>query len=182
MPDPTLFADAGNMVRDALLSDCGRYRWWLTRQWSDEGPWCCWIMLNPSTADASIDDPTIRRCIAFSRSWGCAGMAVVNLFAFRATDPRQLMKASDPVGEHGNVYIDHWARATTGPTVAAWGNWGAMNNRGRNVALMLEVLGHRLHCLGTTKDGHPKHPLARGKHRVPDGFEPVPFTIQEARQ
>lgn len=179
MNQPKLI-NTGEVSREAEISDCGQYRWWLARLW-DHRPLVCWIMLNPSTADASIDDPTIRRCIAFSKAWGYGGMLVVNLFAFRATDPRQLKLAADPIGEQCNIHLDSAVRRCS-LTIAAWGNHGAFQKRGRNVALMCEVAGLQLHCLGLTNDGHPKHPLARGRHRVPDDAQPIPFKLPEARR
>lgn len=78
------------MERAAEFSGCGRYRYSLRRRWADGGPPACWIMLNPSTADAEKDAPTIRRCIGFSKAWGHNALVVVNLFALRSTDPTAL--------------------------------------------------------------------------------------------
>jgi len=85
------------VVRSAVLSDCGTYRYSLTRRWSP-GPLLGWVMLNPSRADALVDDPTIRRCVGFARRWGFAGIVVRNLYALRATDPRELSRHPAPVG------------------------------------------------------------------------------------
>ncbi|MDB5297796.1 MAG: hypothetical protein JWO31_3779 [Phycisphaerales bacterium] len=81
---PDLFTRAA-----AVLSPCERYRYVLHRWWDESKPAVCWLMLNPSTADAATDDPTIRKCCGFARAWGAGGIAVVNLFALRATDPRR---------------------------------------------------------------------------------------------
>lgn len=180
---PALFTLAHDAVsRDADLSDCLRYRYSLRRWWDDSLPWCCWIMLNPSTADAAKDDPTIKRCIKFSQRWGCGGLFVVNLFAWRATDPRQLLSAADPVGPKNDWSIKTWAEQCQGPLVAAWGaggrlcatgNDGVYDRRDRAVTRLLS--GVRLQCLGTTKDGYPKHPLARGRQRIPDDQTLVPY-------
>jgi hypothetical protein len=94
MSQGDLFGDRG-----ATLSDCGRYRYRLWRRWAD-GPTVLFVMLNPSTADADVDDPTIRRCIGFARSWGAGALEVVNLYAWRATQPAELKAAVGPVGEY----------------------------------------------------------------------------------
>src|SRR5438045_3510538 len=86
--------------RAAAISACGRYRWWLRRSWHQggNGRVLCFIMLNPSTADARTDDPTIRRCMGFARSWGFSTLDVRNLFAWRATEPTELLRTDDPIG------------------------------------------------------------------------------------
>ncbi len=150
------------VCRDALISSCTHYRYWLKRWWADDAgsPWACFIMLNPSTADAAVDDPTIRRCVKFAQAWKCKGIFVVNLFAYRATDPRELLAVDDAIGPE-----NHWAfrQATTlcqGPIVAAWGANPIVERAGtRKVISRICERGHVVHCLGTTKDGHPRHPL-----------------------
>src|SRR3954471_10304152 len=110
------------LYRGAHLSSDGVYRYTLSRLWDTDpvSPEMVWVMLNPSTADAAVDDPTIRRCIGFARLWGYAGIRVVNLFALRAADPKALLAHQDPVGPDN----DHWLRAVTGErfTMAAWGS------------------------------------------------------------
>src|SRR5439155_12676179 len=93
-------ADANTIRRHASFSACRRYRWTLSRWWDNRhgGPWIGWIMLNPSTADARQDDPTIRRCIGFSRAWGFSGCRVCNLYALRSKTPRGLWRVRDPIG------------------------------------------------------------------------------------
>lgn len=138
----------------AEFSSCRRYRYRLWRRWGD-GPWVCWIMLNPSTATATEDDPTIRRCISFSKRWGCGSLDVVNLFAFRSTDPAALKNEDDPVGPENNAAIlKSVDRAAL--VVAAWGVHGTLDGRDARVKALLSG---RLQCLGTTKEGHPRHPL-----------------------
>ena len=93
--------------RSAELSEDSKYRYWLRRSWKygGDGQVICFIMLNPSTADALTDDPTIRRCMGFVRSWGGSVLSVRNLFALRATDPAELRTASDPVGPKGDTHL-----------------------------------------------------------------------------
>ena len=114
-------------------------------------------MLNPSTADARRDDPTIRRCMGFARTWGYGGVEVVNLFALRATDPSRLRIARDPVGPENDAHIRAVARRSSA-LVVAWGIHGALRERDAEV---LALLSRRAptHSLGWTKDGHPRHPL-----------------------
>jgi len=150
---------------DAFLSNDGLYRYSLTRRW-DESDLLCWIMLNPSTADADNDDPTIRRCMSFARAWGYGGILVVNLFAFRATDPKELVKATDPIGPCNNSILETAAKSHV--TVAAWGCGGALKDRGGKVRGLLGDC--ELLCLGLTKDRYPKHPLY-----VPADTVAVPF-------
>lgn len=120
------------------------------------------VGLNPSTADETQDDPTIRRCIAFAKSWGYAGLCMTNLFAFRATDPKDMMVAADPVGPENDGYLLALA-GDTGVIVAAWGANGTHLGRDADVCKLLPVL----HCLALTKDGHPGHPLYLRKTLTP---------------
>lgn len=142
----------------ATFSANRTYRYLLTRTWGD-GPAAAWIMLNPSTADAFADDPTIWRVIGFSRREGCGSVAVVNLYGLRATDPAELWKHPDPVGWHGDDYLTAPARLHADLVIAAWGAGGARKGRGNHAATLLRHIGVDLQCLGTTKDGHPRHPL-----------------------
>lgn len=153
----------------AQLSDCGLYRYSLSRVWDQDKYTVTWIMLNPSTADAAQDDPTIRRCCGFAEAWGLGGIYVVNLFAFRATEPKRLRTAPDPIGPENDSAIIGACMAGN-LTVAAWGTMGELRGRGEQVLAMLR--GQRLtaHHLGLTQGGHPRHPLyARGD------LHPVPF-------
>ncbi len=140
---------------DARISDCGRYRWWLSRSWEGGNGSVCFVMLNPSTADASHDDPTIRRCIGFAKWWGFQSLTVRNLFAFRATDPRELLKADDPTGgEQGDDQIR--AAKNAHMIVVAWGSKVPF---GRDQQALRLLRGAELKCLGLTKSGFPRHPL-----------------------
>lgn len=145
---------------DAVLSDCGRYRYTLSRWWAD-GPRLAWVMLNPSTADAEVDDPTIRRVRGFTQRLGFPGFTVVNLFALRATDPKALLTADDPIGPLNTF---HMAQVIW-PAPLTIAGWGAVNPRLRCRAADVVSdfnagAGNGWHHLGDlTKDGHPRHPL-----------------------
>lgn len=152
----------------AIISDCGTYRYQLSRESHDiyatRGP-ALFIMLNPSTADASLDDPTIRRCRSFAKSWDCAGIVVANLYALRATDPKQLWLHGDPVGPENDYYLQKLAKEHE-TVVCAWGA-NARPDRVDAVKRIFSGRLHRLMCLGITKDGAPRHPLyVRGDQQL----------------
>ena len=118
-------------------------------------------MLNPSTADGEVDDPTIRRCVGFAKKWGYSGITVVNLFALRTTDPNDLYRVSRdndvyPIGPDNDNAIIAGA-ATSDCVVCAWGAHGSYMGRGPQVIKMIGTL--KSMCLGMTKGGQPKHPL-----------------------
>lgn len=154
----TLFDSELGCTADAVLSECGTYRYRLTRIWNPEKPAACFIMLNPSTANATKDDPTIRRCVGFAKSWVCGGIVVVNLFAYRATDPEGLRNTFDPIGPDNERHIRE-AVAGASPVVAAWGAHELAKAAGRVLSGKLIPPGTKLLCLGLTKDGSPRHPL-----------------------
>lgn len=114
-------------------------------------------MLNPSTADDIRDDATIRRCISFARTWGYGALEVVNLFAYRATHPKELRHVADPVGQENDLYLLR-VQSRVETIVVAWGNWGRFQQRNKTV---LNLLADRsvIYCLGLTRLGHPRHPL-----------------------
>lgn len=148
--------------KDAQISVCGQYRYWLTRQWGVSALLLPIIMLNPSKADADIDDPTIRRCMSFARREGFGGISVVNLFSFRATSPADMKATADPIGPRGSEAIERVLQSASivgVPVLAAWGTHGSFRSRDEAVKLSAKGWGTKLVCLGTTKDGHPKHPL-----------------------
>jgi hypothetical protein len=150
----------------AVISDCGTYRYRLTRGPFDSRA-LCFVMLNPSTADAATDDPTIRRCIAFAAREGCPSITVCNAYALRATNPRELRSHRDPVGPHNHIHLDGIACAYDRIVVA----WGATINeqREREVVGILRRYNARLLCLGKTKLGYPRHPLyVRGDQPLED--------------
>ena len=134
------------------------YRYLLTRTWDLAKPPVTWVMLNPSTADAHTDDPTCTRVIRFARREGYGGITVVNLFAYRATDPAVLRVVPDPAGPLNDAFIR--GACPPGRTViAAWGAGEALAARGAAVAGMLAAAGVPLHALGVTGQGQPRHPL-----------------------
>jgi hypothetical protein len=134
----------------------GEYRYLLWRVW-DDGPRVLFVMLNPSTADETKDDPTIRRCIGFARLWGFAGLEVANIFALRSRDPRLLYTHPEPVGPRNNVVIHRRAKAAN-RIILAWGNHGRLKQRGDLV--MREMFKHRdVQAFRMTKHGQPEHPL-----------------------
>ncbi|MGI0011840.1 MAG: DUF1643 domain-containing protein [Nitrososphaera sp.] len=129
---------------------------WSSLSPSANGGLCLFVMLNPSTADKMKNDPTINRCIAYARAWGFGTLEVVNLFAFRSTDPGQLHEVDDPIGPENDRYILN--RATLADCiVAAWGNHGALLGRSDQVRRFLAPKA--VQCLGLNKTGEPKHPL-----------------------
>lgn len=144
--------------RGAVFSADHTYRYFLTRSWEDigDGTRLNIIGLNPSTADARVDDPTIRRCIGFARQWGFSALTMTNLFALRSTDPGGLQWAGDPVGPENDVNLIEQARYAR-VVVAAWGVHGALFGRDAQVQQLLQ--GISLQCLGVTKAWFPKHPL-----------------------
>lgn len=133
---------------------------------------CLFVMLNPSTADAHEDDPTIRRCVAFARSWGYSTLSVVNLFAFRATDPEKLLNAGEPVGPDNDAWIRSEARRSE-LIVAAWGTHGYHQGRDEAVLALLREAGKPVYCLGTTRSGQPRHPLYLPGVALPELLENV---------
>ncbi|QTG82583.1 DUF1643 domain-containing protein [Arthrobacter crystallopoietes] len=138
----------------------GPYRYELTRHWvvSDNPSMLTVVMLNPSTADATQDDPTIRRCIGLAKAAGAEGLRIVNLFALRSTDPGALAQANDPIGPENDEHILTAAREST-RMVAAWSAHPFAARRANIVYEMLRNEDVPLECWGTTKDGHPRHPL-----------------------
>lgn len=142
----------------ALFSPCRRWRYLLWRRWNRDREICAFIGLNPSTADETEDDPTVRRCIRFAKDWGFGSLWMLNAYAFRATDPK-VMKAQgvNALGPLNNEYIAQAAKHAF-MVIAAWGA-DCDELRERDIKLSFEGMGKRLYCLGHTQGGHPKHPL-----------------------
>lgn len=147
--------------RDAALSPCGAYRYWLSREWPDgNGKQVCFLMLNPSTADHTVDDPTIRRCMGFAKRWGYQRLVVRNLFSLRATDPKTLLAHADPVGPAGDEAIQMVKASDL--VVAAWGAMKAdlvVKRERRVVSMMSHPQLVAMMCLEYTGGLKPKHPL-----------------------
>jgi hypothetical protein len=154
-------------MRDAVISPCGTYRYTLGRHIPGDSlihkP-CLFVMLNPSKADATKDDPTIRRCIGFAKREGCTQLTVVNLFAYPATDPVDLdmayMLETDVYGPENNHHIDRELRRHNAGRghliIAAWGGH-PMAMRARATRAKLRDAGAM--CLGMTRGGEPRHPV-----------------------
>jgi len=152
------------VYKSAVISDCKRYRYCLYRSWGD-GPFVVFLMFNPSTADAEVDDPTIRKCIGFAQRWGYPGLAVVNLFALRSTDPKAIARHlyDDAVGIENDSQI-LTACTTATQVVAAWGCGQHLKSHSDRPAKVIKLIrGYypklELVCLGRSKDGSPRHPL-----------------------
>lgn len=147
-----------NASRDAILSECGLFRYWLLRRWGQGKP-LLFVMLNPSTADAVDDDATIRRCAGFATDHGYGGFEVVNLFAFRATDPQDLRAGGWKVGPDNDHHIAE-ATKRAGGICVAWGANAKGLSRPAGVLRLLRLHSNvAIHCLGVTASGHPQHPL-----------------------
>lgn len=154
---------------DATFSDDGTYRYRLRRSWDVTKPSVAFVMLNPSTADASNDDPTIRRCRGYATDWGFGELVVGNIFSLRSSEPDDLYDHPDPVGPRTDTELERIC-TNAALIVAAWGAHGSYQNRGPAVAQMLTDSGHDLTCLDTTKEGHPGHPLYQPADATPQPF------------
>ncbi|QDT66483.1 hypothetical protein V22_37510 [Calycomorphotria hydatis] len=141
------------VIKKATISQCGMYRYRLDRDWGDSKRIVI-VGLNPSTADAQIDDPTVRRCVAFAKQFGFDALTIINLFAFRATKPSVLATVTNPVGPRNNVHI-RMAIEESDLVVFAWGATPLAEKRSE----FLHGLVDRPACFGHTKFGAPKHPL-----------------------
>ncbi len=164
MSNETVSLDAAS---GAEFSACRKYRYVLWRKWDWQGyaNQVMFIGLNPSTADESQDDPTIRRCIGFAKTWGYSGLLMMNAFAFRATDPKNMKAADDPVGPDNDEAFGY-RRTQAGLIVAAWGTHCPVE-REREVC---HAIGSTIHCLGKTQAGRPKHPLYLKADTKPEIF------------
>lgn len=140
--------------RSAKFSECRKYRYVLQIVWDDALPLCQFVGLNPSTADEVQDDPTIRRCKRFARDWNYGGLMMTNLFAYRATIPKDMMAHPHPIGNMNDVYLYETAQQC-GLTVAAWGKDGTHLNRAYHVCKLLPGMK----CFKLTKNSQPYHPL-----------------------
>lgn len=148
------------MNSGATISPCGKYRYKLWRIWDDLRPIMVFCMLNPSTADASTDDPTIRRCLGFAKREHHGGIIVINVFALRATNPKELLTTEDPCGPENTIYLQNARSRLLSTLVVAWGKpvGGVRLLPQYNLAKII-LLDQKAKCLGMNKDGSPKHPL-----------------------
>lgn len=167
MPEPT-YTDQG-----ATFSPDRRYRYRLWRVWDPSCFRVAFVMLNPSTADEHVLDPTLRRCLGFAQRWGFGGFEVANIFALRSTDPAGLYKAAihdgDPVGPENDAALDELA-ARVSMVVAGWGTHGRLGWRGDTVRRRFDAAGRPLHVLRLSREGFPCHPLY-----LPGSLEPTPW-------
>jgi hypothetical protein len=153
------------MKKSAVFSNDRKYRYSLSRIWAKNKGSALFVCLNPSTANEHIDDPTITRCIRFAASWGYGGMVMVNLYAYRSTDPSKLAFTSNPIGVDNDLHIKRESRLAK-ITIAAWGTAGEHSMRVYQVIPLLK----NIHYLALTKDCYPKHPLYLKKD-----LKPIPF-------
>ncbi|MCP5087871.1 MAG: DUF1643 domain-containing protein [Rhodobacteraceae bacterium] len=160
----------GDAPSSAVYSDCEHYRYSLTRIWDSSGRKALFVMLNPSTATEVQNDPTVERCERRARTLGFGAFRVCNIFAYRATDPRNMRAQPDPVGPANDTAITRssgWADQI----ICAWGTHGEHLNRGPEVADLLRAQPKPLYHLGLSKAGHPKHPLYIGYAVLPELWE-----------
>lgn len=152
---------ARTIVGEATFSPDGVYRYTLTRRWAP-GFLLTFVGLNPSTADATTDDPTIRRCMDFAEREGAAGILMLNLFAYRATTPARLKEVADPFGPQNwrtRLEIFAGSQESGARIVCAWGAGGNLRRAGDIFMAQAHRAQARLICLGMTKGGQPRHPL-----------------------
>lgn len=143
------------MISAAHFSPDRLYRYMLLRRWDSSRPTAMFVGLNPSTADETLDDPTIRRCIRYAKDWGYGALLMGNIYALRSTDPKGLNAVEHPTGPDNDAWLEKMGRSA-GIVVAAWGAWpGPVKSRPQRVAELFE----KLHALGLTANGEPRHPL-----------------------
>jgi len=156
--------------RTCVFSDDRRYRYLLKVIWDDSLPFQVFICLNPSTADEERNDPTVAKCIKYSRAWGRGGFCMLNIFAWRDTDPLKMKKVADPVGPLNTAaFLEAVAIESGCRPIAAWGNHGSHLGRGEKVRRSMGELD----CLGMNIDGSPVHPLYQR-----DEARPVPYNYR----
>jgi hypothetical protein len=155
----------------AILSPCFTYRYALMRPIENVRPACAvFLMLNPSIADADVNDPTISACMDFAKRWGADQLSVFNLYAYRATNPKELKTATDPIGPRNDPCLAVMADMFQ-DIVCAWGNH-ANNERVADVVKILQARGNNLWCLDTNKNGSPVHPLYQAREKPLKPWKP----------
>lgn len=162
------------MLGDARFSKCGLYRYVLVRCWLVGNGMCCFVMLNPSTATATELDPTVRRCLDYAFNWGYQGLHVLNLFAYRSTDPRVLRTVADPVGPE-NQHAFSTIIPKSNLVICAWGNGGMQDAQWRRGLNWIYEAGGKPMALRLTKQGQPQHPLY-----LPGSLEPIPYSFRSS--
>ena len=145
------------MDSGAVFSDCRTWRYSLWRKWA-EGTTLAVIGLNPSTADETLNDRTVSRCIRFAKDWGHGSYVMLNLFGVRSPYPQVIKQSPDPVGPDNDDTIMCFCSSAS-QVLFAWGACGCIGDRAEHVTRMLDGLGIQPYCLGVTKHGFPKHPL-----------------------
>jgi hypothetical protein len=161
-----------NPWNGATFSADHRHRYVLWRIWA-AGPLLAVIGLNPSTADEERNDPTVRRAIGYARRWGCAGLVMLNLYGFRATDPQAMRQAPDPMGpQNWDAVLSQTqgVLADGGALLVAWGSHGTHGGAGARMRGQLEAAGIACACLGYTQGGQPRHPLYLAGASVPEAY------------
>lgn len=168
----------GTPLSGAKFSSNEKYRYALWRVWQSDLPRCVFIGLNPSTADERVNDPTVTRCINYAKRWGCGSLTMLNMFAFRATDPRDMKACEHPIGLHNDEEIIDWV-GHSALTVCAWGTHGKFLSRSERLLRRLEQRGFKLYALKLTQQGHPSHPLYLKSDLVPRRWLPRERTLLE---
>lgn len=167
----------------AIISDCKNYRYVLKREIIQPIRWvkpCLFIMLNPSKADASINDPTIKKCMKFAKREGCTKLTVINLFALRSTNADELLIHSDPEGMHnGGHQVTEIENNRFGPIICAWGSHKSIKKTNYDVDTLIQIIkneGVQPLCFKINKDGNPMHPLY-----VPDNAKLIAYNGKEKK-
>ena len=161
-----------NETRTAVFSDCRTWRYRLAQIWDESKEPLYWLMLNPSTADELKNDPTVERCERRARMWDYGGSVVFNIFAYRATDPKDMRAAADPVGPENNKWIRELAAMSNEVTViGGWGEHGKHMDRGQAIRDIFKAENGRLQALKINASGNPAHPLYIGYDKTPFGIE-----------
>ncbi len=154
--------------REAVFSDCRKYRYSLSQIWDEDKEPLYWLMLNPSTADEVKNDPTVERCERRARMWGYGGSVVLNIFAYRATDPKNMRTQKDPVGPDNDAWIRKLARRSQElVVVGGWGEHGSHMARGQAVLDIFKQANGRINALKINASGHPAHPLYIAYDKTP---------------
>lgn len=172
------FTSPAEMHTSAIISDCELHRYQLERIWDRALPVLVVCMLNPSRAGVTANDPTVLALIHFATLWGYGGIHIVNLYAYRAPHPKEMFKQSEAIA----IGPENWKHIQTAIELSklngsrllvAWGRGGNLFDRDKWFSNLAVSQGVNLICLGRTKDGHPKHPMARGVHRIPRDRQPI---------